>query len=111
MKHSAKLALAIIPLAALTYYLTPSGAPLSKSSSKSLAQTPVIYTYTNTTVTIRIARTNLLDEYLLLWSPYSSCCYYPVDGIDYIESGTDYFLWQHDLRVPQPFGYWKVELK
>jgi hypothetical protein len=55
---------------------------------------------------IYVPRSNLVDEYILFWSPYSNCCYYPLIP-DYVEMSDNLLIYKHDFKMPA-FGYWQI---
>lgn len=55
---------------------------------------------------IHVPRSNHLDEYILLWSPWSNGAYYPLIP-DYVEFGDKLLTYKHNFKMPA-FGYWQV---
>lgn len=66
-------------------------------------------TFSNSIALIKVPRSNLLDTYTLLWSPYSNCCFYPIVP-DEQHASDSLFTYYHDFHIPNGsnFGFWKA---
>lgn len=66
-------------------------------------------TYPDSIAYVKVIRSNLLDEYTLLWSPFSNCCFYPLIADEVHVDGLAY-TFKHDFHIPggSNFGYWKI---